>query len=286
PHTAPLGLPDRFARRIARNTQLLLLEESNLARVADPAAGSGALEAITQGLCIAAWSLFQEIEKAGGVWSALENGKLQQRVAAVRAQRQDAVARGADILTGTNHFPDLHETLPGVLGVTPQAPPSEGGAAAAVTTTALPRIRLAEPFERLRDASDRILQQTGTRPKIFLAALGTAADFTTRAAFAKSFFEAGGIEAASHEGTPSALGAAFQTSGAALACLCASDTVDDNEAAAAAAALNAAGARHIYLTRRPGARAAAFRKAGIESFIHGGCDALGVLEAAHRLIAS
>ena len=65
PHTAPLGLPDAFARRVARNTQLVLLEESNLFRVADPAAGSGALEAITQELCAAAWSLFQEIEKVG-----------------------------------------------------------------------------------------------------------------------------------------------------------------------------------------------------------------------------
>ena len=82
----------RFARRVARNTQLVLLEESNLARVADPAAGSGALEAITQQLCAAAWSLFQEIENAGGVWAALETGLIQHNVAAVRAERQKAIA--------------------------------------------------------------------------------------------------------------------------------------------------------------------------------------------------
>src|SRR5205823_6804833 len=74
PHTAPLGLPDRFARRIARNTQLILLQEANLAKVSDPAAGSGGIEALTQRLCAMAWSLFQEIERAGGPWSALEAG--------------------------------------------------------------------------------------------------------------------------------------------------------------------------------------------------------------------
>src|SRR5215831_7343599 len=61
PHTAALGLPDAFARRVARNTQLVLLEESNLARVADPTAGSGAIEDLTVKLSAAAWSLFQEI---------------------------------------------------------------------------------------------------------------------------------------------------------------------------------------------------------------------------------
>jgi methylmalonyl-CoA mutase len=106
PHTAPLGLPDAFARRAARNTQLLLLEESNLARVGDPAAGSGALETITQQLCVAAWSQFQDIEKTGGVWAALESGSVQKSAAAVLAERQRAAARGKDILTG-------HERLPG-----------------------------------------------------------------------------------------------------------------------------------------------------------------------------
>ena len=72
PFTAALGLPDRFARRLARNTQLILLEESNLAKVADPAAGSGGIEDLTDKLCRAAWALFQEIEAAGGAAAALE----------------------------------------------------------------------------------------------------------------------------------------------------------------------------------------------------------------------
>ena len=152
PHTAPLGLPDAFARRVARNTQLMLLEESNLARVADPAAGSGALEAMTHELCAAAWSLFQEIEQAGGAWAALETGLIQRHAAAVRAERENAVARRTDILTGTNDYPNINEALPAVLDVAPAALPKDE---AAVTAAALPRIRLAEPFEQLRDASDK-----------------------------------------------------------------------------------------------------------------------------------
>jgi methylmalonyl-CoA mutase len=284
PHTAPLGLPDPFARRVARNTQLVLLEESNLARVADPAAGAGALETITAELCAAAWSAFQEIEKSGGVWAALEAGLVQEKVAAVRAERQKAFARGKDILTGTNAYPDIHESLPAVLDVPAVSQSPENGAGA-VTTAPLPRIRLAEPFERLRDASDDILAKTGARPKIFLANLGMLAEFTPRASFAKNFFESGGIEAPNGDGyAPADLPAAFKTSGAAIACLCSSDKIYETEAIAAAEALKAAGARHIYYAGRPGERENALRSAGVESFIYDGCDAPEVLQAAYQAL--
>jgi methylmalonyl-CoA mutase len=282
PHTAPLGLPDGFARRIARNTQLVLLEESNLARVADPAAGSGALEAITQELCAVAWTLFQDIEKAGGVWAALVGGLIQRQVATVRAEREKAIARRTDILTGTNEYPDINETTPAVLDVA--LVPTLKEPAAAITAEALPRIRLAEPFEALRDASDKILARTGARPKIFLAALGKPADFSARANFAKNFFEAGGIETVGGEGDPAPLAAAFKASGAALACLCGTDKTYDSEATAAATALAAASARHIYLVGRPGAREAALRGAGVQTFIYGGCDALATLNAVYAIL--
>jgi methylmalonyl-CoA mutase len=273
PHTAPLGLPDAFARRIARNTQLVLLEESNLARVADPAAGSGALEAMTHELSAAAWSLFQEIEQTGGAWAALEARLIQRNVAAVRTEREKAIARRTDILTGTNEYPNIDETLPAVLDVAPVAPPQDGAAAA------LPRIRLAEPFEQLREASDKILARTGARPKIFLATLGRLADYSARTNFAKNFFEAGGIEAIEGET------AAFTSSGAALACLCGADKTYESEAEAAAAALTTVGARHIYLAGRPGAQEDALRKAGVGTFIYAGCDVPATLRAAHQALA-
>jgi methylmalonyl-CoA mutase len=284
PHTAALGLPDAFARRLARNTQLILLEESNLAKVSDPVAGSGAIEDITGKLAAAAWSLFQEIEVAGGAWAALERGLIQDKVAAVRAEREQAVARRKDTLTGSSDFPDLDETPPTVLDVPPLIAPQES--TVALRTAALPRIRLAAPFERLRDASDRMLAQTGARPKIFLANLGTMSDFTARATFAKNFFAAGGIAAVTNDGFASRddMVAAFKASGAKLVCLCSSDAVYASEAVDAARAL--AGAKHIYLAGRPRAQEAALKDAGVGTFIHAGCDVLATLTAAHEMLQS
>jgi methylmalonyl-CoA mutase len=197
PFTAALGLPDRLARRIARNTQLLLLEESNVARVADPAAGSGGIEDLTRKLCNAAWSQFQEIEAAGGAPAALEQGLIQDKVAKVRAEHQAAIAHRRDALTGTSDFPNLAEAKAKVLDLQPVpiALP-----AANFKYPPLRPIRLAEPFEQLRDLSDALCAKTGTRPKVFLANLGTPAEFTTRATFAKNFFEAGGIQALANDG--------------------------------------------------------------------------------------
>jgi methylmalonyl-CoA mutase len=283
PHTAPLGLPDALARRVARNTQLVLLEESNLFRVSDPAAGSGTLEAITQELCTAAWSLFREIEQVGGAWSALQAGVIQQRIALVRAEREKAIARRRDMLTGTNEFPNIRETTPAVLNVEPVKLPA--GGPAAISTVALPRIRLAEPYERLRETSDKILAQTGARPKIFLATLGKPADFNVRANFARNFFEAGGIEAIGGDEAPSPLDGAFTASSARIACLCGSDESYETNAATASAVLRTAGAWHIYIAGRPGPREADLKAAGVQSFIHGGCDALATLNAAYDILA-
>ena len=278
PFTIARGLPDRFARRIARNTQLILIDEANLAKVADPAAGSGAVEDLTDQLCRTAWALLQEIEAAGGIASALESGLIQGKVATVHAKRAAAVARRVDALTGVSIFPNLQEAEAKV-----DAPAAlvQGGSA----VSPLAAIRLAQPFEALRDASDRWLAVTAARPKIFLANLGTPAEFTARATFAKNFFEAGGIEAVSGESSDfAALPAAFNAAGAGVACLCSTDKVYDRQAAAAALALQTAGARHIYLAGRPGEREAALKAAGVHSFIYEGCDALATLKGAYDIL--
>ena len=284
PLTMALGLPDRFARRLARNTQLVLLEESNLDKVSDPAAGSGGIEDLTRQLCETAWRLFQEIEAAGGASKALEQGLLQTKIAATRMERKKAVAQGRDALTGTSAFPDIHEQHVAVLDV-PRASPAKP-THAEVSVTPLPSIRLAEPFEALRDASDRALATTGTRPKVFLANLGTAADFTARATFAKNFFEAGGIEAVTNDGFTNAadLAAAFKASKAPLACICSTDAIYATEAATTAQALKQAGAKHIYLAGRPGDLEAALTAAGVGGYIYVGCDMLATLGAAHDII--
>ncbi len=301
PFTSAIGLPDRFARRVARNAQLLLLEEANVARVADPTAGSGGIEDLTEKLCRAAWALFQKIEAAGGAPAALEKGLIQEQVAKVRAEHQAAVARRKDTLTGTSEFPNLSEMPVQVLDARPVP---LGNPIANIKYPALVPIRLAEPFERLRDASDRTLAKVGARPKIFLANLGTPAEFTARASFAENLFEAGGIEAAGNDGfllsSPLPMGevkrasgeattnidamiATFKSSGAKLACLCSSDAVYEREAAAAAKALAAAGATHIYLAGRPKEQDA-LKAAGVGTFIFAGGDALATLNAAHDML--
>ena len=273
PHTATLGLPDAFARRVARNMQLVLLEESNMAQVADPAAGSGAFEALTGQLCLSAWAKFQDIERAGGAWASLESGLIQRNVAVVRAARQQALTRGQEILTGTNAYPNIAETPPAVLDVAPHV--AEKDEAAIITAPALPRLRLGEPFEALRDQSDRILAATGARPKIFLATLGTPAEFTARANFAKNFFEAGGIEALS--GTVSD----YRADRATVACLCASVKVSEQELASAAAILKHNGARHIYFAGRSAARQ---DTTGAQTHIDESSDALATLSAAYDIL--
>jgi methylmalonyl-CoA mutase len=282
PHTAAIGLPDRFARRIARNTQLVLLEEASLARVTDPSAGSGSITALTQELCMAAWSLFQEIERAGGAWAALEAGLIQRNVAAVRAARMQAVAHGVDALIGTNAFPTLDEPPVTVLDV-PRAALAVDGAVV-VRAEPLPRLRLAEPFEALRDASDRMLAATGARPSVFLATLGPSAEFTPRATFAKNFFAAGGIESVEPGAVanPEAMIEAFQRAGTRLACLCGSDAAYGREAATVGLALRTAAAAHIYVAGRPSG--AMMELAGELSFVYDGCDMLAMLERAHEML--
>lgn len=288
PHTLALGLPDAFARRAARNTQLILLHESKLAKVSDPAAGAGGIEALTRQLCDAAWAQFQEIEKAGGAFAALGNNVIQPRIAATRAARQASIARRREVLTGATEFPNLHEARATVLKVKPV--PAAPYGKAKIKFNPLEPVRLAAPFEALRDKSEHILARSGARPRIFLANLGTPADFTARATFAKSFFETGGIEAVEFN-LPSpekaaALIDAFKASGAALVCLCSSDKVYAAQAETAAKALHAACAAHIYLAGRPGENETAFRAAGVSDFIFAGSDALAILNAGYAKVTA
>lgn len=140
PHTRALGLPDAFARRIARNTSLVLLDEANLGRVADTSAGAGAFEALTETLCKEAWQLFQDLERDGGFVQALQSGTWQTRIAAVRATRRAALASGEATIVGVTRFEPSDEDRPGNPALpsgSEQMPPKT-----------LPSWRDAEAFER------------------------------------------------------------------------------------------------------------------------------------------
>jgi methylmalonyl-CoA mutase len=278
PHTAALGLPDAFARRVARNIQLVLLEESNLDKTADPAAGSGAIEKLTDEMCAAAWAQFQRIDAVGGAWTALEKGLIQSEVGKVRAAREAAVAKRKDAITGASDYPNLGEQVSAVLAPAPV----KKTAATPPAIEPLTNIRLAEPFEALRDRSDWVLAKAGARPKVFLATLGKPSDSTARATFAKNFYEAGGIEAIGSDGYKSNddMIAAFKKSGAKLACLCSSDEIYGAEAIEAAKALKSAGAI-VHLAGRPGELENTLKDAGVSAFIYMGSDVLETLRTIH-----
>ncbi|MFC4173708.1 methylmalonyl-CoA mutase family protein [Microvirga sp. GCM10011540] len=284
PFTAALGLTDPFARRVARNTQLILLEEANLWRVADPAAGAGGFEALTDALCEKAWALFQEIEREGGIVESLARGALQQRIAATRAQREKAVATRREPITGTSEFPNIREADVTVLSPLPASPlrRDEEQEDAALRIEPLPSTRTAEPFERLRDLSDAHLARTGARPKVFLANLGPAAAFTARATFAKNFFEAAGVEAVTNEGfsDQDKLRQAFVESKAKLSCICSTDEIYVMHASETAETLRDSGSGPIYLAGRPGESEEQLTRSGVSTFIYAGCDTLKVLSEA------
>ena len=146
PFTAARGLPDEFARRIARNTQLILLDEANVARVVDPVAGTGWAEDLSDQLCRAAWTLFQDIEAAGGSAAALEQGLIQKKVAATRATRERALADGKDTLVGANEFRSRDVAAVSVLDLARVTLPP---VPVAIPVEPLTPVRLAAPFEQL-----------------------------------------------------------------------------------------------------------------------------------------
>jgi methylmalonyl-CoA mutase len=294
PFDHALGLPDAFARRTARNTQLVLLEESNLGRVIDPAGGSWYVEAMTEQLAEKAWALVQEIERQGGMLAALRTGWPQALVARSWALRLKNLATRRDPITGVSEFPDLHETprhpvRPDV-GALVAAARSRLGAPAPVASgiAPIPARRLAEPLERLRDRSDAVLVRTGERPRVFLCNLGRLAEFTARATFARNLFEAGGFEAVTSEPVASLedVGHAFKASGARLAAICSSDENYATMAEGAARALKAAHAARVYLMGRPSEeQRAGWQAAGIDEFVFAGANVLETLERAHALEA-
>ncbi|MGW1790582.1 methylmalonyl-CoA mutase family protein [Streptomyces tubercidicus] len=270
PFDAALGLPDAFARRIARNTQSVLLDESHLSKVIDPAGGSWYVESLTEELAGAAWAWFQEIERAGGQAAALRSGMIADRLAATWERRTEDLAHRREPVTGVSEFPHLAEPP---VHREPAPTPIGGG---------LPRVRRDDAYERLRSRSDAHLAAHDARPKVFLAALGPVATHTARVAFAANLFQAGGIETVQEPAAVDAesVAEAFARSGARIACLCASDAVYGEQAVAVAAALKSAGALRVHLAGKPGERRDEFAAAGVDSFVFTGCDAVEVLSSA------
>jgi methylmalonyl-CoA mutase len=228
PGGAP-GVTGNFSRRIARNTQLLLLEESHLGRVLDPGAGSWFIEDLTAQLAEGAWTLFQSIEARGGFTAAREH--LMEQIRQVAERRRADIAHRRTAVTGINEFPNLGE-----------APLPE--------TDALPDVlRYAADFEALRNRSDAYLDKFGTRPRVLLLPLGPLAEHNIRTTFAANLLASGGIEAV-NPGPVDAAGVAQAVSDAGsptVAVICGTDARYGTEVCAVVEAAHVAMVEHVLL---------------------------------------
>ena len=224
-----LGVAPGFARRIARNTQLLLLEESHVGKVLDPAGGSWFVEDLTEQLAHQAWRHFQAIEARGGFVDA--GDYVADQIAGIAAQRADDIAHRRTAITGVNEFPNLTE---------PALPQSDSAPTAA---------RYAAAFEALRDRSDAFLARTGSRPKVLLLPLGPLAEHNVRATFAANLLASGGIEAI-NPGPVDAAGVAAavrEAESPTVAVICGADKRYRDETAAVVQEARSAGMSRVYL---------------------------------------
>jgi methylmalonyl-CoA mutase len=225
PFDSRLGLPDAFGRRIARNTSALLVHESHVAKVADPAGGAYAVERLTDDVAVAAWAELQRLEADGGAQAGLPG--LRERIGSVVAERDQQIGRRKRPLTGLSEFPNLAETLP------ERRPYPEG---------ALTVRPYGQAFEELRDAP--------TTSSVFLATMGTVAAHTARATFAGNLFAAGGIGVVNpgRADDVDAVLAAYTAAGhPQVVCLTGSDAAYAAWGAELVAALREAGARWVIL---------------------------------------
>ncbi len=222
PFDSPLGTPDAFGRRIARGTSALLIEESHVAVVTDPAGGAYAVEKLTDDLAVAAWELFGRLEEAADAESVLT-----EEIARTVAKRDREVATRARPLTGLTEFPHLAETLP-------ERAPAPAGREVR---------RYGAAFEALRDEP--------VAAHVFLATMGTVAAHTARATFAANLFAAGGVAVDVAGATQTAEDLLAAYAGQPVVCLAGSDGAYDAWADEAARALREAGARWVVIAGRP-----------------------------------
>ena len=272
---------DAGARRLARNTSLVLREEAHLGMVRDPAGGSWHLESRTDALCAEAWALLREVERRGGWFAVLRDGWWQEWTAATAADEASRVAVRDLPVTGVSMYPLLEEDLPAGAPPLPLAPPAAGDADAIAP---LPLRRPAAPFEALRDAADAAAAARGERPAATLVTLGPLARHQARLAFARNLLAAGGIAARvtaldGEDGESEAGTAAGAV--APVAVLCADDA-DLSAAGREAVGRLAAAGRWVVLAAPPGPDADAWREAGVAAFAHRGADAPSLLQEIHR----
>jgi methylmalonyl-CoA mutase len=256
------------ARRLARNTPLILREEAGLTRVADPAGGAWYLDAATGLLAERVWTMLGELDGAGGLGAALASGFVEQRMETQRAAREDAVRRRERPITGVSEYPD-------------QAIRQSGATRPPTSVPSRFRLRAdAESFERLQDAADSWAHANRGRQSVLLVRLGPEGESAARVAFARGIVDVGGLAVVMtpEEPTPAQAVEAAASSRAVAAVLCGTDARYDVDAVPVARALRQAGVPLVLQAGRPGADADALRAAGVDDFVFAGADIVAALE--------
>jgi methylmalonyl-CoA mutase len=249
------GSPGALGRRMARNTQLVLLEEAALHRVADPGGGAWYVESLTDELARLGWSEMQALERTGGVVAAIASGAVATRAREATHTRQEDLAHRRRLMTGVNSFPILADDEP-----VPDRAPLAGERP---RPFALTPIRDAAQFEALRSRA----AARRRRPAVLLACVGQPVEYVSSESWAKSFFEAGGIAVRSQPADRIELG------GMSEAAVCGEA---DTDPMPTVAALRAAGAEVIYLIGATQPEAVA---AGADLGVWDGVDMVAVLHA-------
>ncbi len=228
PFDAALGLPGVLGRRAARNTSSLLIAESHLAKVSDPAGGAYAVEKFTDDQAIAGWAEFSRIEESGGAACALDDGSFHARIQEMVTARDERIATRTQPITGVSEYPNLSETLP------ERVPHPSSDAVR----------RYGAPFEALRDDP--------STASVYLATMGSVAAHTARATFASNLFAAGGVSVTLAGATANADELVAGLTGEKVACLAGPDAAYTQWGAEAIVALRAAGVTHVILAGKPG----------------------------------
>ncbi|BDE81462.1 methylmalonyl-CoA mutase small subunit [Porphyromonas somerae] len=270
-HYNPKG--SDFSRRIARNQQLLLKEESHFDKVVDPAGGSYYIEHLTQAIAEQGWKLFLEVEEQGGFAKLANEGKVQEAVNASNEARHKAVATRRENLLGTNIFPNFTETA------TEETRVIDNSKVEGKEITALDKRRGASDFEELRLATEA----SGKTPKVFMLTIGNLAMRLARSQFSSNFFGVAGYKLIDNLGFKTVQEGvdAARKAGADIVVLCSSD---DEYAEYGPQALEALkGEMPLVIAGAPACMEELQAK-GIEHFVHVKANVLETMQKFNELM--
>jgi len=323
-HVSPLDsafdAPGDFTRRMARNTQLILKNESYINRVIDPSAGSYYLETLTDSVAGAAWKLFLEVEQAGGIVEALKSGLIQDQIEKIGNSKESDLETGKMALLGVNRYPNLNEKAPAVIrGRADSAPLKRSENAEPDKIESIESLseylskdgryladilpeehtepefevkplipwRAAEAFEELRITTENLIKDSNVGMTVFLLPLGNPAMRTARAGFSANFFGCGGFPVinpgafdSAEEGIKTAL-----ESGSKIVVICSSDKEYPAIAPAICEKLKSAdGNIRVIIAGNPREHIDELKESGVEDFIHVHSNMLQILRKYQKAV--